>query len=140
PSVVRTLNAARLSPRTLNTARATIRQIESQLLQSGSPAEIPAALQQESTLAFARIGQAMGYRAVVALIAPAAPAAGAPQALLFLVDAQQQTGEFIPVNAAGSNPDQVAAAAGALLLPRLNKWPSSSSTSIQSQVDQYLKA
>jgi|GEM_PF-5021332 len=140
-SMMRTLNAARLSSRVLSAARSTIRQIESQALQSsGAPAEIPAALQQQATAAFTRIGQAMGYRAVVAVVAPAAPSPGAPQALLFLVDAQEQTGQFIPVSAGDSDPNRLAAAAGALLLPRLSQWPPSSSSQIQSQVDQYLKA
>jgi len=146
PSMVRAINAARLSPRVISTARGVLRRAEQDILKSsnGAPVEISAALQQDAVDAFTRIGQAMGYRIVVAVAAPPSVASGSPRALILLVDCEQQTGQIIPISVPGQannaqDTDNVAAAAGALLLPRLTRL-SSSSTSKTTLANQYLQA
>ena len=145
--MVRAINAARLSPRVISTARAVLRRAEQDILKysNGAPVEIPAALQQDAVNAFTRIGQAMGYRVVVAVAAPPSVAPGSPRALILLVDCEQQTGQLIPISVPGQannaqDTDNVAAAAGAFLLPRLSRVPSSSSTSKSTLASQYLQA
>lgn len=147
PSMVRVINAARISPRVIDTARGVLRRIEQDMLQSssGAPVEIPAALQQDATTAFTRIGQAMGYRIVVALAAPPSAPAGSPRALILLVDCELQSGQIIPVNVPAQannlqDTDNVAAAAGALLLPRLAHLPPSSSAAKSALAAKYLQA
>lgn len=147
PSMVRAINAARLSPRVISTARGVLRRAELDILKNanGAPVEISAALQEDAVNAFTRIGQAMGYRVVVAVAAPPSVAPGSPRALILLVDCEQQTGQLIPISVPGQtnnaqDTDNVAAAAGALLLPRLSKLPSSSSTSKSTLANAYLQA
>jgi tetratricopeptide (TPR) repeat protein len=147
PSMVRAINAARLSPRVISTARGVMRRAEQDILKyaNGAPVEIPAALQQDAVNAFTRIGQAMGYRVVVAVAAPPSVPSGSPRALILMVDCEQQTGQIIPISVPDQtnteqDTDNVAAAAGALLLPRLSNLPSSSSTSKTTLANQYLQA
>ncbi|MEO6906380.1 MAG: hypothetical protein ABI210_00685 [Abditibacteriaceae bacterium] len=146
PSMVRAINSARLSPRVIATARGVLRHIEQEILQSpGTPVEIPASLQQDAITAFARIGQAMGYRVVVAVAAPPSVPPGSPRALLLMVDCEQETGQIIPISVPGQtnnaqDTDNVAAAAGALLLPRLSVLPPSSSATKTALAAKYLQA
>jgi tetratricopeptide (TPR) repeat protein len=146
PSMVRAINAARISPRVVAAARGSLHSIEQKMLQgsSGMPVEMPAALQQDAVTALTRIGQAMGYRAVVAVVAPPAVQPGSPRAVILLADCEQQSGEIIPVSVPGQannaqDTDNVAAAAGALLLPRLSKWTPSSSTAKSTLAARYLQ-
>lgn len=140
PSMVRALNAARLSPRVVDMTRSTMRQIEQNvLLRSGQPKAIPAALQENAIVALTRIGQALGYRAVVAIVAPSTPRPGMPQALLLVVDTETQSGELIPLNAPSPSIESVVAVAGAFLIPRLSAWPPSSSTKIAALAERYLQ-
>lgn len=147
PSMVRAINAARISPRVIATARGVLRRVEQDVLKysNGAPVEISAALQEDAINAFTRIGQAMGYRVVVAVAAPTSVPPGSPRALILLVDCEQQTGQIIPISVPGQandeqDTDNVAAAAGALLLPRLSRVPSSSSTIKHTLANQYLQA
>lgn len=146
-SMVRAINAARLSPRVIATARGVLRRVEQDVLKdpNGASVEISAALQEDAVSAFTRIGQAMGYRVVVAVAAPPSVAPGSPRALILLVDCEQQSGQIIPISVPGQanneqDTDNVVAAAGALLLPRLSRLPSSSSTNKTTLANKYLQA
>ena len=145
--MVRAINSARVSPRVISTARAVLRRAEQDILKNanGAPVEIPAALQEDAVHAFTRIGQAMGYRVVVAVAAPPSVPPGSPRALILLVDCEQQTGQLIPVIVPNQpnnaqDIDNVVAASGALLLPRLSRIPPSSSTSKSTLANTYLQA
>ena len=145
--MVRAINAARLSPRVISTARSVLRRVEQDILKesNGAPVEISAALQEDAISAFTRIGQAMGYRVVVAVAAPAAVPSGSPRALILLVNCEQQTGQIIPISVPGQSNnlqdlDNVVAAAGALLLPRLSRLPASSGSLKNTLANQYLQA
>lgn len=146
-SMVRAINSSRLSPRVIATARGVLGRAEQDILNNsnGAPVEIPAALQTDAVNAFTRIGQAMGYRVVVAIAAPPSVAPGSPRALILMVDCEQQTGQIIPISVPNQannlqDTDNVAAAAGALLLPRLSNLPASSSTSKTTLANQYLQS
>jgi len=146
PSMVRAINAARLSPRVIATARGVLGRAEQDILKNsgGTPVEIPAALQEDAVNAFTRIGQAMGYRVVVAVAAPPSVAPGSPRALILMVDCEQQTGQIIPISVPNQannlqDTDNVAAAAGALLLPRLSSLSPSSSANKTTLANQYLQ-
>jgi tetratricopeptide (TPR) repeat protein len=145
-SLVRAINAARVSPRVIATARGALARVEQDVLKNsnGASVEIPAELQADAIHAFTRIGQAMGYRIVVAVAAPPSVAPGSPRALILMVDCEQQTGQIIPISVPNQannlqDTDNVAAAAGALLLPRLSRLSASSNAKKMTLANQYLQ-
>ncbi|WP_170065519.1 tetratricopeptide repeat protein [Abditibacterium utsteinense] len=127
------LSERRLTPHTLDALKEALAQL-------AAPDTVPSPeVKRNATLAATRIGQALGYRAVVVLhVAPASLQDGAQSAgfSLILADSARENGEPILFDEQGVNELALrqagASTAAALLDKTLRTWPD---VSAQSQID-----
>ncbi|MBW3636756.1 MAG: tetratricopeptide repeat protein [Armatimonadetes bacterium] len=142
PTVTRALGERTLTPRTLDSLKLALSQLAASRETPPSP-ELTA----RAALLASRVGQALGYRAVVALhVAPATPADG-PQNTAFsllLADSERETAQPHLFNATGDDDaarrDNGAQMAAALLDTSLRAWPPSGGVDRAALATRHLEA
>jgi tetratricopeptide (TPR) repeat protein len=140
-AISRAIGESRLTTRTLDSLKISLSQL-------AAPGGAPSAeVTQNATAAAARVGQALGYRAVVAFyVSPSAPKGGVQSAgFSFIVaDTSRENGEPILFDEQGADEAQLrevgASSAAALVDKMLRGWPVAGSTERVALAQKHLAA
>ncbi|HEX8551546.1 MAG TPA: hypothetical protein VF681_08310 [Abditibacteriaceae bacterium] len=147
-AVRRALNERRLSQRSLDRLESAMTALANG---TRTATEMPNDIKESGIAAAAQIGQALGYRSVVALAvlppdAAAPVVAGTPASAtyaVFLVDADRETGDILAFDESGTTPatngDAAASTAAALLAKRIAMWPASTPADRALRASTYLQ-